>query len=141
MHRTGRTLLATLTLISATLIVGCSGSAQSPLAPTTVQNVSGAELQTLVDTRDRLVILDVRSVTEYDEGHIPDSVNIPLNELPARMDELNPSAPTVCVCASGHRSSQAAAILAAGGFSTVFNLDGGLAEWDGALDTSCPVCG
>lgn len=53
-------------------------------------------------------IVDVRTPAEYSGGHVAGSVNIPLNELPGRMDELKQmEKPVVLCCASGMRSAQA----------------------------------
>lgn len=53
-------------------------------------------------------IVDVRTRAEYSGGHVAGSVNIPLNEIPLRMDELESmTGPLILCCASGMRSSQA----------------------------------
>ena len=82
----------------------------------------------------RLVVLDVRTVSEYETGHIPGSVHIPLGELAARHTELNPNVPVVCVCSGGFRSLQAGQLLVAEGFDRVMNLEGGLVGYDGPWD-------
>ncbi|MBL7812214.1 MAG: rhodanese-like domain-containing protein [Bacteroidetes bacterium] len=57
-------------------------------------------------------IVDVRTPQEFMGGHVAGSINIPLNEIPARLDELkNMQQPLVLCCASGMRSSQATAFL------------------------------
>ena len=140
MHRIERTLLVTLIIISSMIIGGCGGSSQSGLVPATVQDISAAQLQTLMDGPDELVILDVRSAAEYEAVHIPGSINIPLDELSDRLDELDSRVPVACICSAGYRSSQAAEILAEADFSTVLNLEGGLRDWNGDWEPECPVC-
>lgn len=72
--------------------------------------------------------LDVRMPFEFEEGHYPGAVNIPLNEIPARLDEVKALQPPVLVyCRSGNRSGQAVAWLRANGISDVTN-GGGLHE-------------
>jgi rhodanese-related sulfurtransferase len=66
-------------------------------------------------------ILDVRSAAEFAGGHVPGSVNIPLNELSARHGELDPARAVVACCASGARSAMACKILKSGPFPRVFN--------------------
>lgn len=57
-------------------------------------------------------IVDVRTRSEFSGGHVAGSVNIPLNELPGRIDELKDmNKPLVLCCASGMRSSQAESFL------------------------------
>lgn len=75
-------------------------------------------------------ILDVRTSAERHQAHIEGSLHIPLQELPARLDEL-PDGPIVCQCLSGGRSAQAAAFLAAQG-RDVANLVGGIQAWHAA---------
>jgi rhodanese-related sulfurtransferase len=60
----------------------------------------------------RITVIDVRTLAEYADGHLPGSINIPLNEIPNRLGELKkqPERLVVC-CASGIRSNKAANIL------------------------------
>lgn len=82
---------------------------------------------------DHAVLLDVREQDEWDAGHAPGAVHIPLGELPARLDELpDTDAGTLAVaCRGGGRSSRAVAWLSQQGFD-VANLDGGMKAWHGA---------
>lgn len=65
-------------------------------------------------------IVDVRTPAEFMGGHVADSVNIPLQEIPYRMDELkNMKQPLVLCCASGNRSGQATYYLTQEGISCV----------------------
>ena len=79
----------------------------------------------------KTLIIDVREPAEFAAGHIRDSRNIPLGELPKRVGELDKfkSKPVIVVCASGARSSRAASQLKNAGFNDVFSLTGGLAAW------------
>jgi len=72
-------------------------------------------------------LIDVREREEYVAGHIPGAANLPLSKLVGREDELGPN--TVLICASGNRSSQAAAYLASQGKTGLMNLSGGTAAW------------
>lgn len=68
------------------------------------------------------VIIDVRSPDEFAGGHAKGAINIPLNELKARVDQLKSyKHPLVLCCASGMRSSQARLVLLENGISTTFD--------------------
>ena len=79
-------------------------------------------------------LLDVREPEEYEGplGHIPGSTLVPLRELAERITELSAhkSGPIIAVCRSGVRSTTAAAILEGMGFERVFNLQGGMIDWN-----------
>lgn len=65
------------------------------------------------------VVVDVRSVNEFDGGHVPGSKNIPLHMLPAKIKEIKQwKKPVIVVCASGMRSGQAKVLLTANGIET-----------------------
>ena len=72
--------------------------------------------------REGATILDVRSVGEYNSGHINGSVNIPLDELKNNSDKLKDKNRTIIACcASGMRSAAARAILKSRGYTSVYN--------------------
>ena len=73
------------------------------------------------------LLLDVREPVEWEHGHIDGAVNVPLMQLPARLEEL-PDAHLVVVCAVGGRSGQAVAWLTVQGRRAT-NLEGGMVEW------------
>ncbi len=79
-------------------------------------------------------LLDVREDKEYQDGHILDSIHIPLGKLAGRLDELEAlkSKPLVIGCRSGHRSATACAQLRKQGFEKVYNLKGGVMAWQSA---------
>lgn len=66
-------------------------------------------------------VLDVRSPAEYASGSSPNSKNIPLSDLPRRVNELPKDRTIILCCASGARSGAAAAILKKHGFTSVVN--------------------
>lgn len=86
-------------------------------------------------------LLDVRGPGEIETaGAIPGAVLIPLPELVNRLGELDPDAPTIVYCAGGVRSSVAASVLRANGFTDVADLAGGFAAWlesRGEQPTTC----
>jgi rhodanese-related sulfurtransferase len=74
------------------------------------------------------VLLDVREQDEWDAGHAPQAVHIPLGDLPDRVGELDPDARVLVVCHSGVRSARATAWLVQGGYDAS-NVDGGMVDW------------
>lgn len=78
-----------------------------------------------------VVILDVRSQGEYDEGHIYGAVLIPHTELEARIGELanNKNHEVIVYCRTGVRSAIASEILDSNGFTKVYNMLGGIQAW------------
>ena len=79
-------------------------------------------------------IVDVREADEFDGplGHLHGARLMPMDELPARMAELDKARPVVTVCRSGTRSAQAAVLLGKAGFTNVANLAGGMLRWRAA---------
>ena len=86
-----------------------------------------------------VLVLDVRTPREFTQYHIPGSLLIPVQELAARWQELDPDRPTICVCEHGIRSETAAEFLAARDFAHVATMRGGLVRWEGPLNTCCPA--
>ena len=78
--------------------------------------------------RQPLFLLDVREPYEFAEDHIDGAVNIPLDNLAERAQELPPEVPIVCVCRSGHRSLLAARWLRQYGYEAL-SLDDGMRGW------------
>ena len=90
-------------------------------------------------SRPRPVLLDVREPWEFQTCHLPESLLVPMREVPARLGELDPAAETVVICHHGGRSMQVAAFLERQGFSKVHNLSGGVDAWARTVDASMPV--
>lgn len=71
-------------------------------------------------------LVDVRESDEVAAGSLPGATNLPLGELPNRLDQLDPTRRVVVLCRSGGRSTSAAELLTAAGFADVVNLEGGM---------------
>lgn len=83
-------------------------------------------------------LLDVREDWECDIARVPDSISIPMGEIPARIGELDPGKPIAVLCHSGVRSARVAAFLADRGFETVANIAGGIDAWSTDVDAGIP---
>ena len=98
------------------------------------------EIKTILDKDERgeFLLLDVRQPEEYEAGHIPGAMLIPLGELEARQGELDRNRKIIAYCRSGHRSMAAAIALCGLGFKDVQHLDGGIPEWSYGTITGTP---
>jgi len=80
------------------------------------------------------VLLDVREPWEYGICRIEGSHLIPMRSIPASLSELNPDQEIVVICHHGIRSRQVAMYLEHQGFSSVINMEGGVAAWARDVD-------
>ena len=93
----------------------------------TAVRVPSADARSLV--QGGALLLDVRSTGEYSDGGIEGSVNIPIQELAGRLDELGEKNGEIVVyCQSGGRSAMAKRLLESNGFTKVHDL-GGIGQW------------
>ena len=114
------------------LLVGVmSGCAQSPASAGV--DVSVEEAQRLWLNKEAIII-DVRTPGEYRDGHIPGVVNIPLDELEKRMNEVPKDKKVVLICRTGNRSAQGTQLLRSKGLQNVFNSTGGMSTWKGPVE-------
>lgn len=98
------------------------------------------------DARDALknadapILLDVRLPNEIETASVEGSLNIPLQELPSRLDELEHAQgrPIITMCHHGRRSLRAASILRSAGFENVRSMAGGIDLWAIDIDPSTP---
>jgi molybdopterin/thiamine biosynthesis adenylyltransferase/rhodanese-related sulfurtransferase len=96
------------------------------------------ELKARWDRGDRPFLLDVREVVEHELVRLDGDVLIPLGELVARQQELDPDREIVVYCHHGNRSGRATAYLRHNGFPHARNLRGGIEEWAMKIDPSLP---
>jgi len=91
--------------------------------------LTASEFDHRMNLVDGLQVVDVRNPGEFALGTIDGAVPVPVGQLPGRLDELDPSAPTVVFCAGGYRSSVAASVLRQAGFEDVSDIIGGYGAW------------
>ncbi len=119
--------MAVLTALIWNLVTDPGGkNAVDPLTATAMIN------------HDDAIVLDVRSMAEFKDGHIVNAINIPLNGLGNNVKQIEKhrDKPIVTVCRSGSRSGSACTILRKHGFENVKNLRGGMLAWE---NSSLPV--
>jgi len=104
-----------------------------------VPDIGPQELKRRLDAGEPLTVLDVREPWEIKLASLPGTLNIPLNEVPARLGELDPHATLVVMCHAGGRSRRAAEFLSARGFTHVANLAGGIDAWSRDIDPDLPT--
>ena len=99
------------------------------------ESILGEELYRRLAMGEPVVVLDVRTETEFAAAHIPGSILIPLHQLEGRVGEVpNGGSPVAVVCEHGIRSVSACRYLAEHGIGPLFNLSGGLEAWPGPTD-------
>ncbi|MEE9231379.1 MAG: rhodanese-like domain-containing protein [Acidobacteriota bacterium] len=110
-----------------------------------VKQISPLEAKKLLDSADGTVYIDVRSTVEFEQGHVPDALNIPLLDLDPSSNQMVPNPDflsvveavlpkdrrIICGCAAGGRSNRAAEIMTQAGYQDIQNMAGG---FSGARD-------
>lgn len=77
---------------------------------------------------DNVILLDVREDDEWQRGHAPEALHIPMGDVPARMAEIDAEATLFVVCHAGGRSQRVAQYLARNGYEPI-NVTGGMLAW------------
>ena len=90
--------------------------------------IDADELKAMLDGNAVCTVIDVRTPEEFQGGHIPGSVSVPLSEI-ERLGEAPQKGRIVLCCARGARSMKARDILISRGVKDVIDLKGGIGEW------------
>jgi len=95
-------------------------------------------LQQLLDSHHKLLLIDVRSNGEHNKGTIPASINIPLSELKHQLDTSDYSkyCRVIVFCSMGERSKEAVDILKGEGLKNVLHYSKGYKEWKKEMTSS-----
>ena len=97
------------------------------------------ELQNRLNNGTATKIIDVREDFELEISKIQGAIHIPMNQIPNRIEELNPEENYVIMCRTGVRSSQICEFLSNQNFRSISNLSGGINEWAKLVDSSLPI--
>jgi len=108
-----------------------------------MQEITGPDAVALAQAQPAgavpLLLLDVREPWEVALAAIDLSGattrSMPMREVPARLGELDPAQPVLCVCHHGARSAQVVAFLERAGFASAYNLAGGIDAWSREVDS------
>jgi rhodanese-related sulfurtransferase len=94
--------------------------------------VPQADIADVPSTFDEsVVLLDVREDDEWQRGHAPGARHIPMGQVPARLDDIDPTATLYVVCGMGGRSQRVSQYLAQNGYAPI-NVSGGMLAWASA---------
>lgn len=112
------------------IVSGCLSSTM-PSEKARHVDVSVQQSKEMID-RGEVFILDVRTLEEYNEGHVMGSTLIPVDELDSRLKELPRDKKILVYCMTGHRSLTASEKLENSRFTQLYNMKGGITEWKNA---------
>jgi len=131
-----RNLIAVLALLLTFcgVLTGCdTGSAVDDANLPSVQNISVAEAKALIDRNAvsvDFIILDVRTPSEYAQGHIPGAVNLDYYaSFEASLSAFDKTKTYLVYCRTGNRSASAARLMLDNGFAAIYNMQGGINAW------------
>ena len=115
--------LVSIVIVVSALALAC--------AETTAQVVPITPDALLASPPAGALILDVRTTNEYAAGHVPSAVNVPHDQVAARLTELGDdlTRPVVVYCESGRRAGRAESVLLEAGFTDVRHLEGDMKAW------------
>jgi len=99
---------------------------------TEVKEILPEELIKRLERGEKIQVVDVREQHEWDDGHIPQAIHIPLGTLPEKLPALDKETPIVMVCRSGARSLRATEFAQYYGYK-VENMAGGMLAWPGEV--------
>ena len=93
--------------------------------------LNSKEVSTLLQKDKKLIVLDVRTADEFNEGHIKSAINIDIRQPDAlnRIDKLNRSAKYIVYCRTNHRSGIAVEHMMQSGFKTIYQMMDGFPGW------------
>lgn len=100
--------------------------------PTSYYKVNDVAALKRLQTNSQALLVDVREPSEYQAGHIPEAINIPLRTLAQHLDQLDSDRPMVLYCSSGYRSAMGVVTLHLLGYDNVQGFPSSFAGWKAA---------
>ena len=130
-----RSIRALGTLLTLTVALAACGDTAPENAAAGIRLIDPSDAAELLDDPPTdLVVLDVRTVEEFDAGHVggAEMLDFYRVDFADRLADLDPAKPYLIYCRSGNRSGQTRAIMEDLGFTDVADIDGGILAWDAA---------
>ena len=95
------------------------------------KNINTKQLKKILEDKEDICLLDVRTEEEFEERNIESAINIPLIELMYNVDDIEEykDKKVIVYCRSGHRSITACNLLSMEGFKNLYNLDKGIIDF------------
>lgn len=111
------------------VVAGPPGPIRIAEVRTSYVNILPDEVKRRLDAGEEVTIVDVRTAAQYEAGHLPTAISMPVATLPWAMTSLDKDKEVVVYCQTGATSIRACNILVTGGFTDVKNLVGGMSAW------------
>lgn len=125
-------LIITTVLLLCMSTVGCSSTNDQPVAGESEASntITAEEAKARLDSESGIILVDVRTLDEYNEGHIPNAILLPVDSIADEAETIIPNkdATYFVYCRSGNRSATASAQLAQMGYKNIYDL-GGINDW------------
>ena len=122
-------IVLAVSVILCILAIGCTQKTSDAAASQGYTVIKADEAKQMIDAGN-VIIVDVRTEAEYDEKHIPDAINIPVEsittEKPILLPDLNKT--LLVYCRTGVRAAAASKKLAAIGYTKIYDM-GGIVDW------------
>jgi rhodanese-related sulfurtransferase len=125
-----RLIFAVMAMLAAVVLAGCDVAGPAGFNA----RIGQQQAMEIMAGDDYVIILDVRTLDEFNTGHIPDAVSLPVDEIEGAVVHMIPNRGEIILvyCRSGARSVEAATILADLGYYNVFDF-GGIIDWTGEV--------
>jgi rhodanese-related sulfurtransferase len=94
-----------------------------------IPQIEPAKLRQRLEAGEQLNLIDVREDEEVAAGMIPGARHIPMNQIPARLEEIDPDQEIIFICRSGYRSERVCEYLQQHGYDNCVNMTGGMLQW------------
>ncbi|MEK4254802.1 rhodanese-like domain-containing protein [Ureibacillus sp. FSL K6-2830] len=124
-------IVVTFIVIATSLYVSSNKDSETIFE---LQTVDTKTLTKMIDSKENMVIVDLREPELFATSRVPGAINIPFDEIQSRYTELPKDKDVIFVCHTGRMGTESGNLLLENGYKNVFNLEGGIAEWTGNLE-------
>jgi rhodanese-related sulfurtransferase len=127
------TAILIMLIFAAAMLSGCEAAGHAGYNA----RIGPQQAMQIMADNEYVIILDVRTLGEFNTGHIPDAVSLPIDEIEAAVARMIPNLGQIILiyCHSGMRSAEAAVMLVNMGYYNVFDF-GGIIDWTGEIITT-----